>query len=129
MIIIIILFIIILLAGFLHQHLVVVFHWSLNDSKSPQVFRTLLSILASLNNTVIWIVAIHPQIFNSSSFPLGTVPSAPIIIGININLMFHSYLSSLARSKNLSLFLFSLIFILWSVGLAKSTIRQVLIFS
>ena len=29
------------------------FHWSVSDSKSPQVFRTLLSILAVLSNAVI----------------------------------------------------------------------------
>ena len=28
-----------------------VFHWGLSDSKSPQVSRTLLSILAVFNNT------------------------------------------------------------------------------
>ena len=32
--------------SFKHQRLLVVFHWSLSDSKSPQVSRTLLSILA-----------------------------------------------------------------------------------
>ena len=31
-----------------------VFHWSLSDSKSPQVSRTLLNILAVLNNAVVW---------------------------------------------------------------------------
>ena len=31
-----------------------VFHWSLSDSKSPQVSRTLIRILANLNNDVIW---------------------------------------------------------------------------
>ena len=29
-----------------------VFHWGLSDFKSLQVFRTLLSILADLNNAV-----------------------------------------------------------------------------
>ena len=32
-------------------------YWSLSDSKSSQVSRTLLSILAVLNNAVIWIVS------------------------------------------------------------------------
>ena len=31
--------------------------WSLSDSKSPQVSRTLLSILADLSNAVVWIVS------------------------------------------------------------------------
>ena len=35
-----------------------VFHWSLSDSKSPQIFRTLLSILAVLYNVVVWIIII-----------------------------------------------------------------------
>ena len=36
------------------------FHWSFRDNKSPQVSRTLLSILAVLSNTVIWIVSTRP---------------------------------------------------------------------
>ena len=36
-----------------------VFHWSLRDSKSPQVSRTLLSILAVLNYAVVWMVSTH----------------------------------------------------------------------
>ena len=47
-----------LLANFLHQFHLVVFHWSLSDSKSPQVSRTLLSIRSDLNNAEIWIVLI-----------------------------------------------------------------------
>ena len=42
--------------------LLMVFHWSLSDSKSPQVFRTLLCILADLNNAVVWPVS-HPYRF------------------------------------------------------------------
>ena len=38
------------------------FHRSLNDSKSPQVSRTLLSILPDLSNVVIWIVSPRPLI-------------------------------------------------------------------
>ena len=46
------------------------FHWNLSDSKSPHVSRTLLSILANLNNFVVWMVWIFPPISNSSSlFP------------------------------------------------------------
>ena len=44
-----------------------VFHRGLSDSKSPQVSRTLLSILANLNNAVVWMVSAHPLIPNSSS--------------------------------------------------------------
>ena len=35
-----------------------VFHCSLSDSKSPQVSQTFLSILAVLNNAVVWMVSI-----------------------------------------------------------------------
>ena len=43
-----------------------VFHWSLSDSKSPQVFKTLLSILADLNNAIVWTVSTRPLISKSS---------------------------------------------------------------
>ena len=46
-----------------------VFHRSLSDNKSPQVSRTLLSILADLNNTVVWIVSDRPLIPKSPSLP------------------------------------------------------------
>ena len=69
-----------------------VFHWSLSDSKSPQVPKTLLSILAVLNNAVVWMVSTRPptsQSSSPSSNPLVTVPNAPIIIGIIVICMFH----------------------------------------
>ena len=61
-----------------------VFHWSLNDRKSPQASRTLLSILAVLNNDVVWMISTRPLTSESSSpfsNPLFTVPNAPITIG------------------------------------------------
>ena len=67
-----------------------VFHCSLSDSQSPQVSRTLLSILADLNNVVVWMIFTFPLISKSSrSFtkPLGFVPSAPNIIGITVNII------------------------------------------
>ena len=71
-----------------------VFHWSLSDSKSPQVSRTLLSILAVLNNVVVWTVSTRPPTSKPSSpfnNPLVTVPKAPITIGIIVTFMFHSF--------------------------------------
>ena len=71
-----------------------VFYWSLSDSKSPQVSRTLLSILAVLNDAVVWMVSTRPPISKSSSpfsNPLVTVPNAPITIGIIFTSMFHSF--------------------------------------
>ena len=97
-----------------------VFHWSLSDSKSPQVSRTLLSILAVLNNVVLWLVSIRPPTSKSSSSfnnPLVTVPKAPITIGIIVTCIFHSFFNSLARSRYLSFFShsFSFIIIIYSL--------------
>ena len=108
-----------------------VFHWSLSDSKSPQDSRSLLSILAVLNNAVVWMVSTHPPTSKSSSpfsNPLVTVPNSPITIGIIVTCMFHRFFNSLARSRYLSFFSHSFSFILWSAGTAKSTILQVLFF-
>ena len=108
-----------------------VFHWSLSDCKSPQVSRALLSILAVLNNAVVWKVSTRPPTSKSSSpfsNPLVTVPNAPITNSIIVTSMFHSFFNSLARSRYLSLFSHSFSFILWSAGTAKSTILQVLFF-
>ena len=69
-----------------------VFHWSLSDSKCPQVSRTLLSILAVLSSAVDWMVCTHlPTSKSSSPFnnPLVTVPKAPITIHTIVTLMFH----------------------------------------
>ena len=108
-----------------------VFHWSLSDSKSPQVSRTFLSILAVLSNAVVWMVSTRPPTSKSFSHfcnPLFTVPNAPMTIVISVNCMFHSFFHSLARSRYLSFFSHSFSFILWSAGTAKSTILQVLFF-
>ena len=43
------------------------FHWSLSDSKSPLVSRTLLSIMAVFNNLLVWIVSSRPLISKSSN--------------------------------------------------------------
>ena len=44
-----------------------VFHWSVSDSKSPNVSKTLMNILVHLNNAVV-LVLILPQISKSYSF-------------------------------------------------------------
>ena len=69
-------------------------HWSLTDSKSLQVSRTLLGILADLTNAVVWMVSAHPPISNSScpfSKLLRIVQSASVTIGIAVTFMFHSF--------------------------------------
>ena len=67
---------------------------SLRDSKSPLVSRVLLSIQTDLNNAVVWMVSTRPLIsksFRPCSSPLGTIPRAPISIGITVTFMFHSF--------------------------------------
>ena len=86
-----------------------VFPWSLSDSKSPQVSRTLLSILAVLNNVVVWMVSTRPPTSKSSSLfsnPLVTVPKAPITISIIVTCMFHSFFQFPCKVEVL-IFLFS----------------------
>ena len=69
-----------------------IFPWSLRDTKSPQISRTLLSIRADLNNSVVIMISARPSISRSSNpliKPLGIVPRAPI--RITIKFMFHSF--------------------------------------
>ena len=83
-------------------------HWSLSDSKSFQVSRTLLSILANLKNAVVWMVSTCHLISKSSSpfiNPLGIVPSSPITIGITVTFMFHSF--SFSSKVKVLVFLFA----------------------
>ena len=108
-----------------------VFHWSLSDSKSPQVSRTRLRILAVLSNAVVWIVSTRPP--TSKSFrPFNNLlvieTNALITIGTIVTFMFHSFFNSLARSRYVSFFSLSFRFILLSAGTANSTILQVLFF-
>ena len=64
-------------------------HLSLNDSKSLQVPRTFLSILADLNNAVVWMVSTRPH------FSVLQSLSNPIIIIIE------SFTSELADGLSL----------------------------
>ena len=90
-----------LFEGFSQQHWLIPFNWSLSDSKSPRVFRTLLSILADLNQVIVWMVTTRPLISKSSS-PFNnhslTVTRAPITIGINHTFMFLSFFQFSTRS-------------------------------
>ena len=85
-----------------------VFHWGLSDRKSSQVSRTLLSILAVLNNAFVCIVSIRPSTSKSSSpFSnlLVTVPKAPITIGTIVNFIFHSFFQFSSKVEVLILLL------------------------
>ena len=67
-----------------------VFHWSLSDSKSHHVSRSLLSILAVLNNVVVWMVSSRlptSMFFSPFNNPLVTVPNTPITIDIIVTSM------------------------------------------
>ena len=75
-----------------------VFHLSWSDSKSLQVFGSLLSNLVDLINTVVWMVATCPLISTSSSpfiKPYGIVPSATITIGMTLTFKFPRFLLKL----------------------------------
>ena len=80
----------------------IVFHWSLGDSMSPQVPRTLLSMLADLYNAVFWMLSTRPlmsKCFSLFTNPLGIVLCAPITICITVTYMFDSFFfCSLVRS-------------------------------
>ena len=83
-----------------------VFLWNLSDSRSPQISRTLLSILADHNNAVVSMVSTHPVISKSPRpciNPLVSVLRALITIGITVTFMFHRFFQ--LPSKVLVLFL------------------------
>ena len=80
---------------------------------------TFLSILAVLNNTVVWMVSTDPPTSKSSrplNNPLVTVPKAPISISIIVTFMFHSFFNSLARSRYLAFFSQSFSFFCGQLG-------------
>ena len=80
--------------------------FTLSDSKSTQISNTLLSILAGLNNAVIWMVSTCPLISKSSNPSINPLGIVPITIGITVTFMFQFFFSSLARSTYLFLFQF-----------------------
>ena len=113
-----------------------VFHWRLSDSKSPQVSRTLLSILADLV-AVLWIVSIRPFISKSSCpfvNPLVSIPRAPITFHVTFMFLgFPSHLGQQSPPFNKFSFSFFFFFFLltiirygrlaeskWSVCISKS---------
>ena len=108
-----------------------VFYRGLSDSKSPQVSRTRLRILAVLSKAVVWIVSTRLPT-SKSSRPLNNslviVPNTPFTIGTIVTFMFHSFFNSLARSMYLSFSSLSFRNILWSAEPAKSTILQIIFF-
>ena len=116
--------IIFLLESLSGQYYLMVFHWTLSDSKCPQVTRTFPSILSNRNNAVVWNVSTLVLISKTSNvfiYPLVTVPRAQIKIFITFILMFNGlFFHSLARLGYLFFCLLSVIFIRWSAGTQKS---------
>ena len=109
-----------------------VFHWSLSDSKFPQVSRTLLSILAVFDTAVVWRVFTRPptsKFFSPFNNPLITEPKAPFMIGIIVTCMFYClfvFFNSLdCRGTYSSVHILS---VLYCGQPVKSTILQILIF-
>ena len=112
-----------LLESLLRQRKLIVFYWSLNDGNSPQVSQTLLSILANLNNDVVWTVFTHPVISKYLNQSFGDCIKSTNYNWYNRHFHIPQFFNSLARYWYLSLFLFSFDFNLWS---AKSLILQIL---
>ena len=102
----------------------------LSASKYCHVSRTLLSILAALNNAVVWIVSIHPPISNSSSplfdplEPFKVRKSQLVSQSPSCFTAFSVLLQCLSTCRFFRLLWFSL----WSAWTAKSTIRLLVFF-
>ena len=94
-----------LLFEFFSPALVDGFSW---EFEWHQVSGTLLSILANLNNAVVWMVSTRPLISKFSSpctNPLMTVQRAPITIGISNTFMVHIF--SVPSKGQVLIFLFN----------------------
>ena len=95
----------------------------MSNKKSPQVSRTLLSILADLNNALVCMVCTRPHIFKSSNpctNPLVILTRTPFTIGITVIFLFHSFFNFLTKSRYLSL----AFFLSYSVVSRNSKIRN-----
>ena len=93
------------LASDSHRCKLMFFHWRMSDSKSPLVFRNLLSILPDLDSSIVWMVLNVPLIYNFSNiFPRlwETFPSIPVTIGITLALLLHRFFSFQATPRCLS---------------------------
>ena len=71
---------------FFRQRKLMAFHLEFEGHKSPQVFKTLFSILSDLSNAVVGMVSTCPIISKSSTTCIN--PSAPITTGITVTFMF-----------------------------------------
>ena len=114
---------------FFHQRQVMVSQRSLSDGKSPKVCMTLLSIMADLNDTVVWTVSTGPLISKSSSSLaklFWIAPSARIATFIYVTFIFYCLFWQCVSTYFSFRFLW---FSLCSLQLAsKSFFRKVLFF-
>ena len=118
-----IIIIISLLGSFSHQCQLIVFHWSVSDGLSPRLSRTLLSILANINNVAVLMILILPLISNSASSllsPWGLFQLHQLLL-VSLSPYSTAFFRTLVGSKYLSIFSISFIFTLWSMGIATST--------
>ena len=105
------------------------FHWSLNNSKSPQLSKTISCILASFGNAVVWTVLFLLQITGSPSTFLRffeIVPEVQLWL-VSLSTSCYKIFSPLRQGPGIFPVFFFL-YILWSAGTAKSTYEQVLFF-
>ena len=112
--------------SFSHQLYLMVFHWSLSDSKSLGGAKTLLKILTDFSCSVVRMVSIFPLIIEALFQVLGIVPKVPVIVSLS-----HSCSTPfLVLWQSLGIFqLFAFFHFhsvgkqnsLWQVGLFKST--------
>ena len=101
-----------------------VFDWYLSDNRF-HVSKTLLNVLADLNNAVVLMVSTRPLISKSSSLfsnLLGIIPSAPITTDITVTLMLHSFFSQIFIPH------FAFFLLCGLLERQNRTVRQVLLF-
>ena len=106
-----------------------IFLWILSDSKSTQVSRTLLSILADLSSFDGPLSSHYFQVLHSLKQSFGVCTKNTNYNWYNRH--FHVsqvFFNSLPKSRYLSFFPLSFNFTLWAAATAKSTILQVLLF-
>ena len=100
------------------------FHRSLSENKSPPITRTLLSILADLNNAVVWMVSSHPISKALSPFTnsLMTIPTALITFGIIITIIIIIIIIIIISLLVNNLHLHQLVVFHWVLSDCKSTL-------
>ena len=105
-----------------------VFHKILNDSKSSQLSRTLISIPGDFNIAVVCLVLILPLIPFSTSLCSNPLVACQLLFVSPSPPCSTDFFSPLARSKYLFIFSLSFIFTLWSAGTGQSNWWKIIFF-